>query len=157
MKLSKNFSLKEFTRSSTASRLGIDNTPTDEHLENIKHVVNQICQPVRDHFNKPVTITSGYRSPDLNAAVGGSTRSQHSKGEAVDLEIFGIANKKVADWIVDNCEFDQVILEFYNPAEGINSGWVHASLKREGGNRRMKLIAYKDGVSTRYESVDSFE
>jgi hypothetical protein len=157
MKLSENFSLVEFTKSGTATKLGIDNTPKGEHLENLQHVVQKICQPVRDFFGKPVTVNSGYRSPELNKAVGGSATSQHCNGEAVDIEIQGIPNKVLADWITENCEYDQVILEFYNPAEGANSGWVHASLKKDGPNRKMKLIAFKDGKSTKYQKVDDFD
>lgn len=157
MKLSENFVLAEFTKSATAQRLGIDNTPHNEHLENLKHVVETICQPVRDFFGKPVIVNSGYRSPELNTAVGGSSKSQHCNGQAVDIEIPGVANKTLADWITEHCEFDQVILEFYNPAEGENSGWVHASVKKDGPNRNQKLIAFKDGRSTRYELVEDFD
>ena len=128
MKLSKNFSLEELTRSATATKLGIDNTPDDEHLKNLQVVVDEIAQPLRDYFGKPVRINSGYRSPALNEAIGGSKKSQHSKGEALDLEIDGVSNMEVAGWITENCDYDQVILEFYNPAEGPNSGWVHACL-----------------------------
>lgn len=157
MKLSKNFNLNEFTKSATATARGIDNTPQGVHLENLKYVVEKICQPARDYFGKPVKINSGYRSPALNTAVGGSKTSQHCNGEAVDMEIEGLPNKTLADWIAENCEFDQVILEFYNPAEGANSGWVHASVRRDGKNRKSKLIAFKDGKSTRYEAVSDFD
>jgi zinc D-Ala-D-Ala carboxypeptidase len=157
MQLSANFQLKEFTRSQTASRLGIDNTPQGEHMENLKYVVEKICQPVREAFGKPVRINSGYRSPALNKAVGGSKTSQHCNGQAVDMEIDGVPNKVLADWITENCDFDQVILEFYNPAEGANSGWVHASVRSDGQNRGKKLIAFKDGKKTRYEFVEDFD
>lgn len=156
MKLSKNFSLREFTKSSTASRLGIDNSVGEQELENLKHLVEVVCQPARDHFGKPVIITSGYRSPELNTAIGGSTTSQHCKGEAVDMEILGVSNKDLAAWITSNCDFDQVILEFYNPEEGENSGWVHVSLKRNGENRKMKLVAYADGRATKYSRIDDW-
>ena len=149
MKLSKNFSLEELIRSSTAMKIGIDNIPNDEHLKNLQVVVDEIAQPLRDHFGKPVRINSGYRSPALNDAIGGSKKSQHSKGEALDLEIDGVSNLEVADWITDNCDYDQVILEFYNPAEGPNSGWVHASCKADlSQNRERTLIALKDGNKT---------
>ena len=157
MQLSKNFSLNEFTKSSTALRRGIDNSVKDkEHLENLKHLVEHICQPTREYFGKPVIVTSGYRSPELNAAIGGSATSQHCKGEAVDMEIPGVSNVKLANWITNNCNFDQVILEFYNPDEGPNSGWVHASLKREGENRKMKMVAYTDGSSTKYTQIENW-
>ena len=157
MRLSKNFILEEFTKSATATKHGIDNTPKGEHLQNLQFVVEKICQPVREFFGKPVSVNSGYRSPALNKAVGGSATSQHCNGEAVDIEINGIPNKVLADWITENCDYDQVILEFYNPAEGANSGWVHASVRRDGKNRKQKLIAFKDGKSTKYQAVDDFD
>ena len=151
MKLSENFSLEELIRSSTAKRIGIDNIPNDEHLKNLQVVVDEIAQPLRDHFGKPVRINSGYRSPALNDAIGGSKKSQHSKGEAIDLEIDGVSNMEVADWITENCDYDQVILEFYNPAEGLTGGWVHASCKADlSQNRKRNLIALKDGNKTVY-------
>tara|TARA_B100000683_G_scaffold215350_1_gene210697 strand:+ start:873 stop:1355 length:483 start_codon:yes stop_codon:yes gene_type:complete len=157
VKLSENFSLEELIRSSTARRIGLDNIPNDEHLKNLQVVVDEIAQPLRDHFGKPVRINSGYRSPALNAAIGGSKKSQHSKGEALDLEIDGVSNLEVADWITDNCDYDQVILEFYNPAEGPNSGWVHASCKANlSENRERNLIALKDGKKTVYVVTEDF-
>ena len=157
MKLSKNFSLEELTRSATATKLGIDNTPDEEHLNNLQVVVDEIAQPLRDHFGKPVRINSGYRSPALNDAIGGSKKSQHSKGEAIDLEIDGVSNMEVADWITENCDYDQVILEFYNPAEGPNSGWVHASCKADlSQNRERILIALKDGNKSVYLVTEDF-
>ena len=157
MKLSENFSLEELIRSSTAMRIGIDNIPNDEHLKNLQVVVDEIAQPLRDHFGKPVRINSGYRSPALNDAIGGSKKSQHSKGEALDLEIDGVSNMEVADWITENCDYDQVILEFYNPAEGPNSGWVHASCKADlSQNRKRNLIALKDGNKTVYLVTEDF-
>lgn len=157
MKLSKNFSLEELTRSATATKLGIDNTPDEEHLNNLQVVVDEIAQPLRDHFGKPVRINSGYRSPALNDAIGGSKKSQHSKGEAIDLEIDGVSNMEVAGWITENCDYDQVILEFYNPAEGPNSGWVHASCKADlSQNRKRNLIALKDGNKTVYLVTEDF-
>ena len=157
MKLSENFSLEELTRSATATKLGIDNTPDEEHLNNLQVVVDEIAQPLRDHFGKPVRINSGYRSPALNDAIGGSKKSQHSKGEALDLEIDGVSNMEVAGWIAENCDYDQVILEFYNPAEGPNSGWVHASCKADlSQNRKRNLIALKDGNKTVYLVTEDF-
>ena len=157
MKLSENFSLEELIRSSTARRIGLDNIPNDEHLKNLQVVVDEIAQPLRDHFGKPVRINSGYRSPALNDAIGGSKKSQHSKGEALDLEIDGVSNLEVADWITDNCDYDQVILEFYNPSEGPNSGWVHASCKANlSENRERNLSALKDGKKTVYLVTEDF-
>lgn len=139
--LSPHFSLKEMTRSETATRKGIDNTPNAVHLQNLKLVCENILEPVRKHFGKPVQINSAYRGPKLNAAVGGSAKSQHCNGEAVDFEIDGMSNYDLAKWVVENCDFDQVILEFYDPKEGPNSGWVHASYSSTGKQRKSILTA----------------
>lgn len=157
MKISPNFSLEELTESPTAKKLGIPNVPTEEHLANMKYVCEKILEPVRAFFKKPVTVNSSYRCPALNKAIGGSETSQHVNGQAVDFEIKGVSNKTVADWVSENLEFDQVILEFFNPAEGVNSGWVHASIKKEGGNRKQKLVALKDGTKTVYKPVTDFD
>ena len=106
MNLSKNFTLTEYTKSQTALRLGIDNTPNDDHLASAKLLFEQVVQPVRDHFG-PTVINSGYRGPELNAAIGGAATSQHCRGEAVDIECPGIANHEVAEWIQNNLDFDQ--------------------------------------------------
>ena len=126
MQLSDNFSLNEFTKSDTAVRKGIDNTPNDVHLENMKALCENVLQKVRSHFGKSVRITSGYRSPELCEAIGSSSRSQHAKGQAADFEITGIDNKDLAIWIRDNVDFDQLILDFYTEGDP-NSGWVHCS------------------------------
>jgi hypothetical protein len=144
------------TASPTAKKLGIPNTPTAEHIENMRYCCEKILEPVRNHFGKAVTINSSYRAPKVNEAVGGSKTSQHVNGQAIDFEINGISNKIVADWIADNLEFDQVILEFYVEGDK-NSGWVHASIKKEGGNRKQKLIAKKDGKSTKYVPTNDFD
>jgi len=149
MKLSKNFTLQEFTKSQTALRMGIDNTPNEEHMEAAEFLFANIVQKVRDNFG-PTVINSGYRGPALNEAVGGSSRSQHCKGQAVDIECPGVPNADVAQWIVDNLEFDQVILEFYTP--GIpDSGWVHVSYNNNGENRRSILTAVKENGKTVYK------
>jgi zinc D-Ala-D-Ala carboxypeptidase len=108
MKLSNNFSLAEFTKSQTALRLDIDNTPGQEHLDAAIALFDKVVQPVRDQFG-PTTINSGYRGPELNKAVGGSSKSQHCNGEAVDIECPGVANYDIAKWIEDNLEVDQLI------------------------------------------------
>lgn len=154
--VSKNFYLDELVYSPTAVRRKIDNSPNVEQAENLRYLIKTILQPIRDHYKKAVKINSGFRSAALNAAVGGSDMSQHSKGEAVDFEIEGIPNKDVAEWVADNLPFDQIILEFYNPMEGVNSGWIHVSTKRNGINRKQKLVAYKDGKKTRYEPAVDF-
>ena len=124
MKLSNNFSLAEMTKSQTATRKGIDNKPSTEHIENLIHLAETVLQPVREHFGKSVVISSGYRSPELCEAIGSSSKSQHAKGEAADFEIQGVDNMQLATWISKNTIFDQLILEFYEPGDP-NSGWVH--------------------------------
>jgi len=148
MRLSKNFTLKEFTKSQTAERRDIDNTPNDEHLENAEFLFGNVVQKVRDNFG-PTTINSGYRGPELNEAVGGSKKSQHCHGQAADIEVPGVSNYEVAKWITDNCDFDQVILEFYTPGVP-DSGWVHVSYKKEG-NRKSILTAMKEDGKTVYK------
>lgn len=147
MKLSRNFSLSEFTKSSSALRLEIDNTPQGEHLEAAKLLFESVVQPVRDEFGLTV-INSGYRCPALNEAIGGAKTSQHCKGEAADIEVPGTANIVVAKWIQNFLEFDQLILEFYSKNDP-SAGWVHISYKKEG-NRNEALTATKDGGSLVY-------
>ena len=148
MRLSENFTMAEFTKSQTAERRGIDNTPEGEHLDAAVALFENVVQKVRDHFG-PTVINSGYRSPELNEAVGGSSRSQHCKGEAADIEVPGVPNAELAEWIRDNLEFDQLILEFYTP--GIpDSGWVHVSYLADGENRGECLTATRIDGKTEY-------
>ena len=149
MKLSANFSLSEMTKSQTAIRKDIDNTPTQEHIDNLKYVAVNLLQPIRDHFGKPVTVSSGYRSVELCEAIGSSSRSQHAKGEAADFEIPGMDNKELGLWIRDNIEYDQLILEFYKDGEP-NSGWIHCSMVKDGEPRKSTLQAIKIGGKTQY-------
>ena len=150
MRLSTNFTLEEFTRSQTAIRQNIDNTPTEEHTENLKLLCEMVLQPVRDHFG-PIAINSGYRGVVLNKTIGGSFKSQHCQGQAADIECPGTGNRHVADWISDNCTFDQLILEFHTP--GIpDSGWVHVSFNR-GSNRMQRLRAVKEDGKTVYKNA----
>ena len=151
MKLSNNFSLKELTSSQTAERKGINNTPSAEHQENLKSLCTHVLQPVRDHFNRVVSVSSGYRSEALCQAIGSKTTSQHAKGQAADFEIYGLSNKELADWIHENLEYDQLILEYWKE-EDPNSGWVHCSYKSEG-NRKQYLKAYKENGKTKYEQI----
>lgn len=154
--LTEHFTLAEMIVSPTAKRLGIPNTPTAEHIENMRYCCEKILEPVRAKFG-PVTINSSYRAPLVNKAVGGSKTSQHVNGQAIDFEVKGVDNKKVADWVADNLEFDQVILEFYSAGDK-NSGWVHASIKKEGGNRRMRMVATKSKAGgTSYTQVKDFD
>ena len=148
VRLSQNFTIQEYIKSQTALRQGIDNTPTEEHMGNATALFRNVVQKVRDQFGVTV-INSGYRGEALNKAVGGSSKSQHCKGEAVDIECPGTPNYDVAKWIEDNLDFDQLILEFYTP--GIpDSGWVHVSYKSEG-NRKSVLTAMKEDGKTVYK------
>jgi hypothetical protein len=141
MKLSENFTLQELIYSDTAVRKSIFNEPNEEQIENLKLICKNILEPVRESFNSPVIVSSGYRSIKLCEAVGSSAKSQHTKGQAVDFEIVGVANKDVSDWIVSNLNYDQCILEFWNENEA-NSGWVHCSYLNTG-NRKQYLKAQK--------------
>ena len=150
MKLTANFSLNELTKSQTAERKGIDNTPSTEHQKNLKKLCENVLQPVRDHFEQVVSVSSGYRSPELCTAIGSKITSQHARGEAADFEIFGVSNKDLADWIHYNTNYDQLILEYWKGEDEPNSGWVHCSYS-QGKNRRQYLRAYKENGSTKYE------
>jgi len=119
----------------------------EDHLENAIALAENILQPVRDHFGV-VTISSGYRSSDLNAAIGGSNRSQHSKGQAADFEVPSVDNFVIAEWINDNLDFDQLILEFYDSSDPY-SGWIHCSYSSE--NRNQVLTAVKEDGKTLYK------
>ena len=151
MSLTKNFSLIELTKSQTATRKGIDNTPSTEHQDNLKSLCTFILQPVRDHFSGVVSVSSGYRSPELCTAIGSKITSQHAKGEAADFEIFGVSNKELADYIHHNLDYDQLILEYWKESDP-NSGWVHCSY-RDGDNRKQYLRAYKEDGKTKYQSM----
>ena len=151
MNLTKNFSLLELTKSQTAERKGIDNTPSPEHQENLKSLCTAILQPVRDHFSRVVTISSGYRSPELCVAIGSKITSQHAKGQAADFEIFGVSNKSLADYIDSELHYDQLILEYSNQSDP-NSGWVHCSIS-EGNNRKQYMRANKEDGKTKYEPI----
>jgi uncharacterized protein YcbK (DUF882 family) len=144
MKLSSNFSLKELTASQTAERKGINNNPNEDQINKLKMLCENVLQKVRDHYSKVVTVSSGYRSPELCVAIGSSQNSQHAKGEAADFEIFGLSNAELCKWITDNLEFDQMILE-YHKLEEPNSGWIHCSYKSED-NRKQILRAYRSGT-----------
>ena len=151
MKLTENFSLNELTKSQTAERKGIDNTPSAEHQENLKSLCEMILPPIRDHFGQVVSVSSGYRSPELCTAIGSKITSQHAKGQACDFEIFGVSNKELADWIDENLDYDQLILEYWKESDP-NSGWIHCSFNTQG-NRKQYLRAYKENGSTKYEPV----
>ena len=148
MNLSPNFSLHELTKSETALRLDLDNTPGEAETEALRLLCEKVLQPVRDHYGKGVKVNSGYRSPESNAAVGGSKTSDHCKGQAADIEIPGVANADLAQWIMDNLDYTQLILEFYTP--GIpDSGWVHVSYDPDN-LKKQELTATKVAGKTQY-------
>jgi hypothetical protein len=153
MKLSKNFSLAEMTKSQTAIRMGLANNPSEAQVENLRILCERVLQPVRDHFGKVVTVSSGYRNAILSRKIGSSEKSQHCKGEAADLEIFGVPNNETSDWIKENLMFDQLILEYYEPGQP-NSGWIHVSYKKDINlNRKEYLMAIKKNGKTEYKPI----
>ena len=150
MQLSKHFELAEFIRSSTAKRAGINNMPTPEHQENMKLLCEKVLEPIREHFARPIMISSGYRSAALNKITkGASLTSQHCSGEAVDIDMDGteISNKQIFEYIKENLEFDQMIWEFGTSA---NPDWVHVSYESTGKQRKQILKAVKSGGATSY-------
>lgn len=147
MNLSKNLTLEEVTSSSTADRLHIRNdNMSDDVLENLKAIANNVFQPARDKLG-PIKISSGYRSPELNKAIGGVQSSQHSAGEALDLQGIGVSNSDLFHFIKNNLPFDQLIWEF---GSDNNPEWVHVSYKRNGGNRKSVLKSVKQNGKTVY-------
>ena len=151
MQLSENFSLLELTKSQTAERKDIDNTPSPEHKRNLKSLCTSILQPVRDHFSRVVSVSSGYRSEKLCLAIGSKVTSQHAKGQAADFEIYGLSNQELANYIKENLDYDQLILEYWKK-EDPNSGWVHCSYN-VNVNRKQYLKAYKENGRTKYEQI----
>nr|BAR19954.1 peptidase M15 [uncultured Mediterranean phage uvMED] len=142
MQLSKHFTLEEMEKSQTATRKGIKNKAGSGEIKNLGDLCYEVLEPVRAKFDKPVTITSGYRSPELSEAIGSKATSQHCSGEAVDFEIAGVSNLQVALWLTNNVNFDQCILEFWTGEA--SSGWIHVSYK-DGSNRK-QVLTY-DGKS----------
>lgn len=147
MKLSTHLDLSEVIRSDSAKRNGISNMPTEEHIANFKLLAENIFEPIREHFGVPIRISSGYRSKELNAKIGGSATSQHCKGQAIDIDNDGtsITNKEIFDYIKDNLPFDQLIWEFGNED---NCDWVHVSYVPNG--RKQILKAFKMNGATKY-------
>lgn len=146
MNLSANFSLAELVKSQVAVRQDIDNTPAEAEIAALRRVTENILQPVRDHFARPVRISSGYRCEALCLAIGSKSTSQHAKGQAADFEIAGVPNPELAAWIRDNLDFDQLILEFYEPDKGPDSGWIHCSYVDGDTNRQQVLTINRNGV-----------
>jgi zinc D-Ala-D-Ala carboxypeptidase len=155
MKLSKNLSLSEVTYSQTALRKGIDNTPTEAHIENLKYVAEKVFQPIRDHFGVPIYISSGYRSQALNEAIGGSPRSFHSHGMALDLDQDGrnrgVSNADVFYYIKENLLYTELIWEFGNDK---NPNWVHVAIAPGRENEKKTKIAQKINNKTTYKIWD---
>lgn len=151
MQISKHLSLAEVSRSETAKRKGISNTPSGEHLENFKKLAENIFEPIREHFGVPIHISSGYRSKELNSAIGGSLTSQHCQGEAIDIDMdgssSGVSNKDVFNYIKNHLNFDQLIWEFGTDS---NPDWVHVSYESTGKQRKQILKAVKSGGKTSY-------
>jgi zinc D-Ala-D-Ala carboxypeptidase len=153
MKLSKNLSLKEATKSNTATRLGIKNEPEQWEISNLRAVAENIFQPVRDHFGVPIGVSSGYRCKELNKAIGGSKYSQHMIGEALDIDadIYGkVTNAEIFNYIKNNLEWDQMIWEFGDDEE---PNWVHVSYKESGTNRKQLRRAYRDEKGIYYKNI----
>jgi len=150
MKISPHLNLAEITRSDTAKRHGIDNTPTAEHLENFKLLADKVFEPIREHFGVPIFISSGYRSKALNDFIKGSLSSQHCKGQAIDIDMDGsngeVTNRMVFDFIKTKLDFDQLIWEF---GTDFNPDWVHVSFVKNG-NRKQKLKAIRTSGKTTY-------
>lgn len=150
MRLTAHFTLAEFTRSESAKRHGVSNTPTPEHLENIKVLCEKVLEPIREYFGHPINISSGYRSKILNHYIGGSLKSQHMEGKAVDLDLqetgYGTTNKMLFDYVKDNLDYDQIIFEFGTEKE---PDWVHISYNK-GKNRKQALRALKVNGRTVY-------
>lgn len=150
MKLSKNLSLSEVVKSNTATRLGIDNTPNDKIIENLKQTAECVFQPIRDYFESPIYISSGYRSPGLNRAIGGSETSEHCFGFALDLDQdgknSGVSNADIFRMIVQYLDFNQLIWEF---GDDENPDWVHVSYQK-GNNKKQVLRAMRVDGKTSY-------
>lgn len=146
MTISKHLELSELIRSESAKRLGVSNMPTAEHIENLKLLAEKVFEPIREHFKVPIRISSGYRSPMLNKAIGGATVSQHSVGQAIDIDMDGtdIKNSDIFAFIKNNLDFDQLINEF-------DYSWVHVSYAKK--NRKEILIASKINGKTVYKKA----
>jgi len=155
MKLSKNLSLNEVTKSNTAMRRGIDNSPTEAHIENLKYVAEKVFQPIRDHFGVPIYISSGYRSQALNEAIGGSPRSFHSHGMALDLDQDGrnkgVSNADVFYYIKENLPYTELIWEF---GDNTNPDWVHVAIAKGREGEKNTKIAKRVDNRTTYSKFD---
>ena len=151
-KISKNVSYKEGVYSITADRLGLENKPNEEQLANMKEIAEKVFQPLRTWVNAPIKINSFYRSPELNKAIGGSSKSQHCHGQAIDIDdTYGHAtNADMFMYIRENLDFDQMIWEF---GDDKNPNWVHVSYVSPEANRNRCLKAYREGGKTKYKVI----
>jgi hypothetical protein len=149
MHLSPHFTLEELIKSQTGDRLGLDNEPNPIQLAALKALCVNVLEPIRNHFNRPVVISSGFRGPALNMATGGASNSQHCFGEAADIEVPGISNNELARYIALHLPHDQVIREFPKPGVA-DSGWVHVSYCARKPNRNQELTATKVNGKTVY-------
>ena len=147
--ISKHISDKEGVYSTTAMRRGLDNTPDGEQLDNMKLLAEKVFEPLRKWVGGPIRINSFFRGPELNTAIGGSSKSQHCKGQAMDVDDGGCnkTNAQMYKFIKDELEFDQMIWEF---GDDDNPNWVHISYVSEDANRNRCLKAYKDKGKTKY-------
>ena len=152
MKISEHLELAELIRSDSAKRAGISNMPTPEHIANLKKLAENVFEKIREHFNRPILISSGYRSIDLNKIIKGAQSSQHSTGEAIDIDMDGteITNKEIFEFIKFNVSFDQLIWEFGTDK---NPDWVHVSYESTGKQRKQILKAKKVNGKTIYENI----
>ena len=151
-KISKHISYKEGVYSTTAERLGIDNTPTSYELQNMELLAEKVFEPLREYVNGPIAINSFYRSQELNQAIGGSSKSQHCEGRAIDIDdTYGyMSNKDMYEYIKNNLDFDQMIWEF---GDDNNPSWVHVSYVDSDFNRKRCLKAYKEDGKTKYQVI----
>lgn len=134
-----NFTIAELSRSDTAAKRGIDNTPPHDAMRNLSILIEKILQPIRDHFQKPVIVTCGYRCPQLNRMVGGAPNSQHTTGNAVDFHVDGVDNDDVYLWISKNLVFDQLIAELFEKDDG-KAGWIHCSYAKTNRGQQLSYL-----------------
>jgi len=151
MKLTANITLDELTKSQVAERKGYNNNPNPAQIENLKALAVNVLQPIRSHFEKPLIISSGFRNAELCIAIGSSVNSEHiadNNSAAADFEVPGIDNKVLAEWIRDNLDYNQLILEFYKEGEP-TSGWIHCSYSSTE-NKNQNLRAYREDGKVKY-------
>lgn len=144
MNLTKNFTLSEMTKSDTALRLGLENQPDEQQLAALQTLAEKVLQPVRDYYNMGVKVNSALRTLPVNRAIGSGDSSHHVRGMAADIEIPGIPNAELAEWMVENLDFTQIILEFYTPGVP-DSGWVHVSYVPEDLKKQVLTAVKRDG------------